>query len=61
MISVKQVKHRIKRTKESLLHLERTCPELSVHGYWSKGYFQGKLSVLENLLDELEEMEEDVE
>ena len=33
--------------------------ELTSHGHWSKGYLQGKISVLEDLLDELnEELEE---
>lgn len=46
----KRIKHKIAKDEEILRQLEKK--ELNEHGYWEKGYRQGRLSVLYNLLDE---------
>jgi hypothetical protein len=45
----------IKRTKDRIKELEDNQKNLSRHGYWSLGYFKGRLTVLEDWLDDLEE------
>lgn len=55
--SVERVKHRIERVRCNIKNLE-AIDTLSLHGKWTLGYFQGKLSILEDLLDCLEEVEE---
>ena len=45
----------IKRNKAHLKQLQDKQENLSVWGYRDMGYFEGRLSVLEDLLDELEE------
>jgi hypothetical protein len=47
----------IKRNKEHLKQLQDKEENLSVWGYRDMGYFEGRLSVLEDLLDEIEENE----
>ena len=50
-----RLEHQIKRTKNKIKELENEQENLSKHGYWSIGYWKGRLSVLEDWLDELEE------
>ena len=45
----------IKRANESLKDLENRKENLSKHGYWDIGYFKGRISVLEEWLDEIRE------
>ena len=47
----------IKRNKARLKQLQDKQENLSVWGYRDMGYFEGRLSVLEDLLDEIEENE----
>lgn len=47
----------IKRNKVHLKQLQDKEENLSVWGYRDMGYFEGRLSVLEDLLDEIEEDE----
>lgn len=51
----RKIKHKIDRTKKKIEDLETRKQDLSKHGYWSLGYWEGRLSVLEDLLDEMEE------
>lgn len=55
MITKERLQHQIERTKKLLADLEKRQEHLSKHGYWDMGYYKGKLEVLENWLDELEE------
>lgn len=47
----RRLMHRIERTKKEIEKLEANRTSLSVHGHWSLGYHKGKLSVLEECLD----------
>lgn len=47
--------HMIERNKAQLKQLQDKQDTLSVWGYQDIGYYKGRLSVLEDLLDELEE------
>jgi len=57
---IKKYKYRIERSiernNEKIKDYELRKDKLSIHGYWSLGYYQGINSELENLLDELKEM-----
>lgn len=57
MITKERLERQIYKYKEKLNDLKSREEHLSKHGYWDMGYFQGKLSVLEDLLDEIEEEE----
>ena len=50
-----RIRHRIKRHEKKLKRLEVIRNDLSKEGYWEKGYEEGILSVLYELLDEIEE------
>lgn len=50
-----QLERKIKRTRERLVDLENRKETLSKHGYWSIGFYRGKLEVLEDWIDELRE------
>lgn len=52
------LQRKINNAKKRLVELEEREEHLSKHGYWDMGYFKGKLSVLEDWLDELNEEEE---
>lgn len=58
MVTKRNIERSIKRAKERLEDLEKRKERLSIHGYWSIGYWEGKINVLEDWLDELTEMEE---
>jgi hypothetical protein len=49
--------HMIKRHQAMLKQLKDKQDNLSVWGYRDMGYYEGRLSVLEDLLDEMEEDE----
>ena len=55
MITKERVEHQIKRAKDAIEKLESEQEDLNEHGYWSLGYWKGRLSVLEDWLDELTE------
>lgn len=57
MENKKSLERKIKRTMEMLKALEERKEHLSKHGYWDMGYLQGKLSVLQDWLDEMAEEE----
>lgn len=50
-----RIKRQIKRCQERLDTLKSCETHLSKYGYWDMGYFQGRLSILKDWLDELEE------
>ena len=54
----KTIQRKINRAKEHLASLKDNEDQLSKYGYWDMGYFEGKLSILEDLLDELETKKE---
>ena len=49
------LKRKIERNKAKLKQLKDNQDNLSVWGYRDIGYYEGRLSVLEDLLDEMEE------
>lgn len=52
-----RLRRMIKHNKAHLKQLQDKQENLSVWGYRDMGYFEGRLSVLEDLLDEIEENE----
>lgn len=57
MITKERIKRQIHRCEENLRNLEDNKDILSKHGYWSIGYFKGRITTLKDWLDELEEEE----
>lgn len=55
MTKKEKIKRQIKRCQEKLDDLQSREECLSKYGYWDMGYFQGRISVLKDWLDELEE------
>ena len=53
----RQIERQIERTKKHIADYEARKDNLSVHGYWSFGYYQGKLTAMEDALDNIEEAE----
>jgi DNA-binding transcriptional regulator GbsR (MarR family) len=56
----RELERKINRAKEMLKDLEERKDNLSKHGYWEIGYLKGKISVLEDWLDEITELLEEV-
>ena len=52
-----RISHMIERNNAELKRLKDKQDSLSVWGYRDMGYYEGRLSVLEDLLDEMEENE----
>ena len=52
-----RISHMIERNKAMLKQFKDKQDSLSVWGYRDMGYYEGRLSVLEDLLDEMEEDE----
>jgi hypothetical protein len=50
-----RLKRKIIRAKNQIKELEDKQDNLSKHGYWSLGYLKGRLTVLEDWLDDLED------
>lgn len=48
-----QLERKLNNAKKILKSLEENEENLSMHGHWSIGYLQGKISVMEDWLDEL--------
>lgn len=57
MENKKSLERKIKRATERLKALEEREEHLSKYGYWDMGYLQGRLSVLQDWLDEIVEEE----
>lgn len=55
----RELERKINRAKEMLKDLEERKDNLSKHGYWEIGYLKGKISVLEDWLDEITEQFEE--
>ena len=53
----RQIQRQIERTKKHIADYEARQDNLSIHGYWSLGYYQGKLTAMEDALDDIEEAE----
>lgn len=49
----RQLKRQIERIKKRIQDYEERKENLSVHGYWSLGYYQGQLAVMEDWLDDI--------
>lgn len=48
-----RLKRMIDRAEEKLKDLEKRKESLSKHGYWDIGFFKGRISVLEDWLDDI--------
>ena len=48
-----RLKRMIQRAEEQLKDLKEREEHLSKHGYWDIGYFTGRISALEEWLDEI--------
>jgi hypothetical protein len=57
ILDINRMKLSLKHGKERLTALKNRQDSLSVWGYRDMGYYEGRISVLEDLLDELEEDE----
>lgn len=51
-----QLKRQIGRIRKRIQEYEEKKETLSVHGHWSLGYYQGKLAVMEDWLDCMQEL-----
>ena len=58
VITKERLQRSINRAKQQLEQLQEREEHLSKWGYEEMGYYKGRLSVLEDWLDELEEEEE---
>ena len=57
ILDIYRIKLSLKHSKERLTDLKNRQDSLSVWGYRDMGYYEGRISVLEDLLDEIEEDE----
>lgn len=55
-----KLKHKLERNKEKLQQedLPLTTEKHTCHGGWTIGYLQGKITLLEDIIDDLEEIKE---
>lgn len=53
---IKRYERQLKRCQERESDLKAREENLSVHGYWDLGYFGGKTSLYEDVIDELKEV-----
>lgn len=51
-----QLKRQIERIRKRIQEYKEKKEALSVYGYWSLGYYHGKLSALEDWLDYMKEL-----
>ena len=56
----RQLQRQIERTKKQIEDYKAREDSLSVYGFWSLGYYQGKLTVMEEALDDIEETAENI-
>ena len=54
-----QLERQIARVKKRIQDYENHENTLSVHGHWSLGYYRGRLTVLEDWLDDIREGKEE--
>lgn len=52
---IKLYRHRQERSIKKQENLEKSKEKLSVHGFWSLGYYDGRTSLYEDIIDDLEE------
>ena len=57
MVTKEGIQRSINRAKQELKRLQERKEDLSKYGYEEMGYFKGRLAVLEDWLDEMEEEE----
>ena len=50
-----QLKRQIERLKKQIQDFEERKEKLSIHGFWDLGYYKGKLTVMEDWLDSIQE------
>lgn len=56
----KYVRRRINRVEKNIAKYENYSSEThTFHGGWSQGYYEGQLSVLEDILDMIDEIHEE--
>lgn len=55
MRTKERLQHQIDKANESIAKLEMNREDLNEHGFWALGYWKGRLSILEEWLDEVEE------
>ena len=51
----RNLKRQIERIRKRIQEYEEKKEILSIHGHWSLGYYQGKLIVMEDWLDCIQE------
>jgi len=51
--TIAKIKHKIERCNKRIEDYENIKEYLSIHGHWSLGYFEGRKSILEEILDEI--------
>ena len=58
--AIKRIESKIRHCKDHLQKFTKPFNEenYTLHGGWSKGYWDGRLSILEDLLDDLYEEKE---
>ena len=54
----RQLERQIERTRKRIQDYEAHEDTLSAYGHWSLGYFRGKLTVMEDWLDDIREGKE---
>ena len=52
----KQCQRQFKRSEERVDYYAESAERLSVPGHWSKGYFEGKCSAYDNVIDKIEDL-----
>ena len=52
---IKLYRYRQERSIKKQENLEKSKEKLSVHGFWSLGYYDGRTSLYEDIIDDLEE------
>ena len=55
LLMIKKLKRKLQRFNKRIDELKSKKDILSKHGYWSLGYYEGKTSAIEDVLDELQE------
>lgn len=55
-ILIRKYERQLTRCQEKEVDLENKKDNLSNHGYWSLGYFGGKTSLYEDVIDDLKEL-----
>lgn len=52
----KQCQRQFKRLEDRVDYYAESAELLSVHGHWSKGYFEGKCSAYDNVIGKIESL-----